>query len=69
MTEYVERTQTEMDRVLIVLPAMVYGAGNMVKRILVGAYEIVTFPIPLPKEYKPVLEPATPFEVLMKASL
>ena len=32
------------------------GTVNMVKRAAVGVYEIVTFPIPAPKDYKPILK-------------
>ncbi len=32
------------------------GAVNIVKRAVVGVYEIATFPIPLPKDYEPILE-------------
>ena len=28
-----------------------------VKRTLIGAYEIVSFPFPIPKDYKPLMEP------------
>ncbi len=31
------------------------GTFNIVKRAMVGVYEIVTFPIPLPRDYKPIL--------------
>ncbi|MGB3114118.1 MAG: exosortase system-associated protein, TIGR04073 family [Candidatus Omnitrophota bacterium] len=31
------------------------GTVNIVKRAVVGVYEIVTFPIPLPKDYEPIL--------------
>ena len=31
------------------------GIGMTVVRGMVGAYEIVTFPVPLPKDYKPIL--------------
>ncbi|GEM_PF-1772697 len=33
------------------------GIGMMALRIIVGAYEIITFPIPFPEDYKPVIEP------------
>lgn len=32
------------------------GAVNLVKRASVGAYEIVTFPVPLPANYEPILK-------------
>ena len=33
------------------------GLGMGIVRTLAGAYEVVSFPIPAPAEYKPVLEP------------
>ena len=35
---------------------IVQGTVNIVKRAVVGVYEIATFPIPLPKDYEPILE-------------
>ena len=37
-----------------------FGLGMM--RTGVGAYELVTFPIALPADYKPILSPRYPFE-------
>ena len=31
------------------------GVGMMCVRAIVGVYEIATFPIPIPKDYKPIL--------------
>jgi putative exosortase-associated protein (TIGR04073 family) len=31
------------------------GTFNTAKRLVVGAYEVITFPIPLPEDYKPIL--------------
>ncbi len=43
-----------------------YGIGKglvrWVARELVGVYEIVTFPVPLPGGYRPVMEPEWPNE-------
>lgn len=36
---------------------MAQGIGMTALRIIVGAYEIITFPIPFPEDYKPVIEP------------
>ena len=30
-------------------------------RTLVGVYELITSPVPLPEDYKPILEPGDPF--------
>jgi putative exosortase-associated protein (TIGR04073 family) len=35
---------------------IVQGTVNVVKRAVVGVYEIATFPVPLPKDYEPILE-------------
>lgn len=32
------------------------GTVNVVKRAAVGVYEVATFPIPLPKDYAPILD-------------
>lgn len=32
------------------------GTVDMVKRAVVGVYEIVTFPVPLPADYKPIID-------------
>jgi len=37
------------------------GLGMFVTRELVGVYDIVTFPFPIPEGYKPLIEPATTF--------
>ena len=43
------------------IPPLFYALGQdayyTVKRMLVGVYEIVTFPIPVPQDYLPVMEP------------
>lgn len=38
------------------------GVVRWIGRELVGVYEIVTFPIPFPKGYKPVMKPEFPNE-------
>jgi len=42
-----------------VLAAVTYGVakglGKALQRTAVGVYELVTFPIPYPKDYKPIL--------------
>ena len=37
------------------------GIALGVGRTAMGVYELVSFPIPFPEEYKPVLEPGDPF--------
>ena len=39
------------------------GAFYTVGRALVGVYEMVTFPIPYPANYKPVLQPEFPWQM------
>ena len=36
---------------------LVKGVGMTVMRTVVGAYETVTFPIPFPEDYRPIVEP------------
>ncbi len=40
------------------------GSAKAVGRVMVGAYEIVTTPIPLPSHYGPVLQPEFPWDLL-----
>jgi putative exosortase-associated protein (TIGR04073 family) len=39
------------------------GVGGFVTRELVGIYEIVTFPAPIPRGYEPILEPEYPWDL------
>jgi putative exosortase-associated protein (TIGR04073 family) len=39
------------------------GSFYAVGRALVGVYEMVTFPLPYPAHYKPVLQPEFPWEL------
>lgn len=38
------------------------GIAKAIGRTVVGVYDVVTFPIPLPRQYKPVIEPEFVFE-------
>jgi putative exosortase-associated protein (TIGR04073 family) len=38
------------------------GLGRWLWREVVGVYEVVTFPIPLPKGYRPIMQPEFPGE-------
>ncbi|MFQ5992899.1 MAG: exosortase system-associated protein, TIGR04073 family [Nitrospiraceae bacterium] len=40
-----------------ILQGTVDGVGMLFGRTVAGAYEIVTFPIPIPPEYQPMLQP------------
>jgi putative exosortase-associated protein (TIGR04073 family) len=47
----------EHDNAAVALPlGVVYGSWNMVKRAGIGLFEIVTFPFPVPYDYKPLIE-------------
>ncbi|MDD5226065.1 MAG: exosortase system-associated protein, TIGR04073 family [Candidatus Omnitrophica bacterium] len=37
------------------------GISMFIVREVVGVYDVITFPIPIPKGYKPVFTPATTF--------
>jgi putative exosortase-associated protein (TIGR04073 family) len=39
------------------------GVGGFVTRELVGVFEIVTFPAPAPRGYRPILEPEYPWDL------
>ena len=39
------------------------GVGGFVTRELVGVYEIVTFPAPVPRGYRAILEPEYPWDL------
>jgi putative exosortase-associated protein (TIGR04073 family) len=39
------------------------GVGGFVTRELVGVYELVTFPAPVPRGYRPILAPDYPWEL------
>ncbi len=41
---------------------IVRGAFYTVGRVVVGAYEIVTFPFPLPAGYAPIVQPEFPWQ-------
>lgn len=41
---------------------MAIGVGKMVSRELVGIYDVITAPIPLPEDYKPLLKPDYPWD-------
>jgi putative exosortase-associated protein (TIGR04073 family) len=40
------------------------GVGRFVTRELVGVYEIVTFPAPVPRGYQPILSPEYPCDLI-----
>ena len=42
---------------------VVKGVGRFVGRELTGIYEIVTFPIPLPLHYDPIMQPEFPLSM------
>jgi len=46
----------------------VRGVAFMGGRALAGVYDIVTFPIPFPKEYAPLVQPEFPWDQLPKKS-
>lgn len=55
--------ETRAQGPLLGIPAgFLAGFGLGLMRTAVGAYELLTFPIPLPDDYKPILSPRFPFE-------
>ncbi len=53
------RLNEDHDAVTALLGGLVNGTGFMLWRMGVGVYEVVTFPVPVPSNYGPVLDPAT----------
>ena len=47
------------DGVTALLGGLVNGTGFMAWRMCVGVYEVATFPLPVPSQYGPVLDPDT----------
>jgi putative exosortase-associated protein (TIGR04073 family) len=42
----------------------IYGALFTAGRIIVGAFEILTFPFPIPADYAPVMDPPTALDAM-----
>ncbi len=49
----------EQNMPVALLGTVINGTIFMVGRIIAGAVEVVTFPIPIPKYYAPILDPPT----------
>jgi putative exosortase-associated protein (TIGR04073 family) len=54
--------ETRADGVAGVPKGIGLGLWRTVSRELVGVYEMVTFPIPVPDDYRPILEPPYPWD-------
>ena len=55
--------ETKAQGPLVGIPAgFLAGFGLGLMRTVVGAYELLTFPIAVPDDYKPILSPSFPFE-------
>ncbi len=46
------------------IAGLIKGSAKAFGRVFVGAYEIVTLPIPAPRHYAPVLQPEFPWDLL-----
>ena len=56
LPEQVKRTNLTDGPMASITWGVLKGVGMIVTRAVVGVYEIVTFPIPCPEEYKPILK-------------
>ncbi len=68
--EYFTNTQKAGDRRGVLSGAfegLLAGTYYMVGRILTGAYDVVTFPIPAPEGYEAVMKPDTVFDAAAQA--
>jgi len=48
------------ERYLALPGGIIQGAYYTIARMITGAYEVATFPLPLPRKYQPLLWPETP---------
>ncbi|MFA6635791.1 MAG: exosortase system-associated protein, TIGR04073 family [Candidatus Omnitrophota bacterium] len=54
---YTMKEETDNNGIIAgITTGMVKGIGNVIVREIVGVYEILTFPIPVPEGYRPVLD-------------
>ncbi len=61
LNQYV-RADQKRNFMTTIMETTLYGTFSMVGRLLVGVYEVVTFPVPLPADYEPLIQPATPID-------
>ncbi len=64
--QYVRLLNQGQSGMISFIAGAVYGTGAMIGRIAGGAVEAVTFLIPAPPHYEPLMKPATPSEELRK---
>ncbi|HUT23503.1 MAG TPA: exosortase system-associated protein, TIGR04073 family [Sumerlaeia bacterium] len=57
MPKQMAKSIRETDPVTGTIVGAVRGMGWTFARTVTGAFEVVTFPFPVPKDYKPLLEP------------
>lgn len=65
--EYVVQTNKLMEKhdpLTAYFAGAFQGTSRMFQRIGGGIYEIVTFPLPLPKKYEPLMDPPTVVDAL-----
>ena len=55
ITEQIQRTNQSDGPAAALSYGLLKGLGMMTLRAVVGVYEVATFPLPLPKGYKPIL--------------
>lgn len=61
ISEYM-KLEEDHNTAAAVIGSVFTGTVSMVARILGGAYEVVTFPVPVPSAYKPLMQPPTPID-------
>ena len=70
--EYLLQTQKLMethDPLTAYFGGVLQGTCKMVERIGGGFYEIVTFPVPFPQKYKPLMDPPTTVAALQDSGM
>ena len=56
----IEKVGDENNFLAAITWGTLYGTGNAVVRTLAGVYEIVTFPVPAPSNFEPLVKPEFP---------
>ena len=56
----IEKVGDENNFIAAATWGVIYGTGNAVVRTLAGVYEVVTFPIPAPANFEPLVKPEFP---------
>jgi putative exosortase-associated protein (TIGR04073 family) len=60
------RSAAVRDPFVAVFEGLFNGTAEMLERIVVGSYEVLTFPVPVPDNYEPIIRPETPLQAILQ---